>query len=109
MSRYFFEGGEYFRLESIYNNQQYKIAAGTVRVLRIQPVFGHAPGDLIKINDTEFEINYYLITFGYSDSIAHGGVLKEGADVVVYYTDSDTRFPDQKTILRIDLKKQETQ
>lgn len=102
---YFFESEKYSRLKNTYNTQQYRVVAGAVHILRTQPASGHAPGDLVRINDTELEVDYYSITFGYSTSIAHGGVLKEGQDVLVYYTDSATWVPVDRTILRIDMKK----
>ena len=44
-------------LEKRYIAHEYNIVEGVVSVLRIQPKEGHAPGDLIKIGDREFEIN----------------------------------------------------
>jgi hypothetical protein len=92
---------EYQELLSIYNNHQYRIAEGVVHVLHQQPASGHDEGDIIVIGETELEINFFVVTFGYKDTIAHNGVLREGVYARIYYTD---RGMYDTTILRIDIK-----
>jgi hypothetical protein len=42
-----------------------------------QPVHGHASGDKIIVGDRQFEIDYFRVTPGYQQTIAHGGALRE--------------------------------
>lgn len=56
-----------------------EVIEGTVRVLRQQPAYGHAPGDLIEVGGRRLEVNYFTTAPGYRTTIAHGGVLTEGA------------------------------
>lgn len=88
---------DYFNLSHIYEQQQYQVAEGTVHVLHTQPADGHDQGDIITINDVQFEVDYYFSTFGYTTTISHGGVLQEGTYARLYYWDG--------TILRVDVGK----
>lgn len=83
-------------LAKLYKNKHYKVVEGVVNVIYEQPKSGHDKGDIIKINGKEFEINYFVMTHAYSQTIAHGGVLKEGVYAKVFYYDDK--------ILRIDVK-----
>jgi hypothetical protein len=98
LSGYLSESRAYHKLVDVYNSRQYAIAEGPVQVLHTQPTSGHARGDLIRINETEFEIDYFDVTPGYKTTIRHGGWLTEGIYARVYYY--------QGTILRVDLKNQ---
>lgn len=69
-----------------YREGNYRVSEGRVTVLRKQPWGGHAAGDLIRINDgTELEVDYFSGRIGYQDTIAHGGVLREGVHARVYH------------------------
>lgn len=83
-------------LVKLYENKSYKVVEGVVSVIHEQPKSGHDKGDIITINGKEFEINYFVMTHAYSQTIAHGGVLKEGVYAKVFYYDD--------RILRIDVK-----
>jgi hypothetical protein len=61
-----------------YLNHRYDIIEGTVEVLRTQPKSGHAPADLIQIGRVQFEIDYFISTPAYRQTISHGGVLSNG-------------------------------
>jgi hypothetical protein len=98
------EKAQYARLQEIYATKQYSIAEGIVHVLHVQPGGGHDRGDIIQINGTELEVDAFLVTFGYSKSITHGGVLTDGAYARVYYTDDGKGNPWSRTILRVDVK-----
>jgi hypothetical protein len=80
--------------EALYNNHC-EVVEGRVTVLHEQPWGGHAPGDHIMIDNAEFEINYYWSTLAYKRTIAHGGVLTDGAQVRICHLDGD--------ILRVEL------
>lgn len=83
-------------LYEIYQNHQYDIVEGTVKVSFEQPANGHTQGDIIIINDKVFEINYFLVTPCYHTTIAYGGVLKDGVRARVYHYNDN--------ILRVDIK-----
>lgn len=76
---------DYLEAKQIYNNEQYQIAEGIVHVVHMQPESGHDEGDIIEINGTQLEVNFFDSTFGYKNTIAHGGVLKEGIYARLYY------------------------
>lgn len=99
---------EYAQLLNIYDGHQYKTAEGIVQVLHTQRYEGHDNGDVIKVGNTEFNINYYVRTIGYHDTLAHGGVLTEGSYARIYYYESKSEngYAGYVTILRVDLKGQ---
>jgi hypothetical protein len=72
-------------LLDVHKNGEDQVAEGNVHVLREQPVNGHASGDKITVGDQTFEVNYFLITPGYNQTIAHGGVLREGVFARLHY------------------------
>jgi len=84
-------------LFDIYTKGRYEIIEGRVQVLRKQHFHGHSPGDLIKINDSQFVIDYFTIGPEYKKTISRGGALRDGVFARIYHYKGD--------ILRIDLKK----
>ena len=84
-------------LVDAYRHQRYAIAEGDVKVLHAQPRTGHTKGDIVRIGDAELQINYFHATPAYRDTIAHGGVLKDGTHARVYHYHGE--------ILRIDVGK----
>jgi hypothetical protein len=86
----------YQALVSVYEKDRYEIVEGEVQVLHEQPESGHDNGDLIEINGKTFEIDYFVATVGYKDTIAHGGLLREGVNARIYYYED--------TILKVDIK-----
>ncbi|CAG0971024.1 hypothetical protein ANRL2_01638 [Anaerolineae bacterium] len=95
---------EFRKLQSVYTHQQYQVAEGYVHVLHMQPANGHDQGDVVNIGGVEFEIDAYMLTFGYAHIIAHGGALKEGIYARVYYYRDESLSYRPMTILRVDLK-----
>ncbi len=83
-------------LVSAYRDGRYELTEGNVHVIHKQPEYGHDKGDVILIDGVEFEVDYFGLTKAYSQTIAHGGVLKEGAYVRIYHSDGQ--------ILRIDIR-----
>jgi hypothetical protein len=55
-----------------------EVTEGAVHVTHMQPLHGHAAGDKIIVGDRQFEINYFMVTPGYRQTIAQGGALREG-------------------------------
>lgn len=76
---------EYSKLLAKYEAQQYQIAEGVVHVLHTQNPLGHDQGDIIMIDNVEFEINAYVGGWNYDKTISHGGALTEGTYARVYY------------------------
>ena len=82
-----------------YGDGKYQITEGVVHVVHEQPKTGHTKGDIIKIDDKTFEINFYGGTSAYSQTIAHGGVLREGVYARLYHY--------KGKIIRVDIRKDE--
>jgi len=61
-----------------YKTGHVEIVEGLVHVLREQPANGHAPGDLVEISGRQVEVDYFVSNSGYSTTISHGGVLRDG-------------------------------
>ena len=89
--------GHIDRLVNAYQQKQYEIVEGPVQVLHQQPATGHSKGDVVRVNGKELEVNYFLATPAYRITIAHHGVLGQGAYARLYYYNGE--------ILRIDLRK----
>ncbi len=81
----------------VYWSRTYNVSEGVVTVLHQQPREGHAQGDVVRIGDHQFEINYFRYTPGYDRTIARGGILREGVYARVCHY--------RGTILRIDIRK----
>jgi len=64
-----------------------EVTEGTVHVTHMQPLHGHASGDKIIVGDRQFEIDDFLVTPGYRQTIAHGGALREGVYARLHYYD----------------------
>ena len=85
------------RLVNAYQEKKYQIVEGPVQILHQQPKTGHSKGDIISVNGTQFEVNYFLATPAYCKTLAHGGVLSAGTDARIYYYNGE--------IIRIDIRK----
>ena len=70
---------------------------GPVGVTGMQPFHGHTSGDRIAIGGQKFEVNYFLVTVGYKETIAHGGVLHGGTYARVRHCDG--------VILKVEIRK----
>jgi len=88
----------YRSLQTAYDQGMYQIVEGAVEVSYAQPAGCNETGDLIRIDNVEFEINYcHGAPFSYNQAIENNGVLTEGAIARVYFTEG-------KTILRVDIQ-----
>jgi hypothetical protein len=94
----------YRELQDRYNLQQYLIAEGIVHVIHAQHVAGRDQSDIVKVGDTEFEINYFYQTYSYSQTINHGGALTEGTYARVFYIEMPPSSALKRLILRVDVK-----
>jgi hypothetical protein len=66
---------------------QSEVTEGTVHVIHMQSAHGHASGDNIIVGDRQFEIDYFRVTPGYRQTIAHGGALREGVYARLHHYD----------------------
>jgi len=66
--------GHINRLMKAYREKQYEIVEGQVQLLHQQLATGHSKGDIIRVNEKEFEVNYFYATPAYHNTIAHKGV-----------------------------------
>jgi hypothetical protein len=64
-----------------------EVTEGAVHVTHMQPLHGHAAGDKIIVGDRQFEIDSFLVTPGYRQTIAHGGALREGVYARLHHYD----------------------
>ena len=104
---FLFLGSSYFvsrhKQLSAYHNGLCEVVEGEVVVLhQKESIEAHDIGDVIKIDDKEFIIDY-TSTFeknacGYKQTIVRGGVLRQGVYVRVHYYD--------EKILQIDVRKE---
>src|SRR4051812_15759989 len=81
--------GQIANLADAYESGRYEVVEGDVTVLREQPAHGHTSGDRIVVGGKPFEVDYYLATPAYHDTIAHGGVLKAGVHARISHVDGN--------------------
>jgi hypothetical protein len=74
-------------LLDVYHHGKSQVVEGFVHVSHQQPPHGHSSGDKIMVGDQTFEVNYFLVTPGYKQTISHGGVLREGIFARLHYYD----------------------
>ncbi len=86
----------YQQYQQVFQSQQYQVVEGSVKVLHVFPPGGHDAGDIIVINEVEFEIRPIHNAFSYDKPIVEGGILTDGRYARIYY------YEDR--ILAIDLK-----
>jgi hypothetical protein len=79
--------GDINHLLDVYHNGKSQIAEGVVHVSHEQAATGHEAGDKVTVGDQTFEVNYFLVTPGYNQTISHGGVLREGVFARLHYYD----------------------
>ena len=75
------------RLLDIYHNGKSQVVEGIVHISHEQSAHGHSSGDKITVGDQTFEVNYFLATPGYKQTISHGGVLREGVFARLHHYD----------------------
>ncbi|MCB9586450.1 MAG: hypothetical protein H6718_13695 [Polyangiaceae bacterium] len=72
------------RLYRAYAEGKCRVVEGTVHLDHVQPWEGHDLGDVVRLGDEEFVIDHFRSTPAYHQTIAYGGVLREGAAVRVW-------------------------
>jgi hypothetical protein len=81
--------GRIERLVDAYQQGRYEVVEGEVSVGHVQPRTGHSPGDAVTVGGRTFEVNYFVATPAYKQSIAHGGALQQGAYVRIAHVDGE--------------------
>ena len=84
-------------LAAVYDSGRCRVAEGRVEVLYEQREQGHDDGDLIRVADEVFEVDYFGGSGGYRRTIAHGGALRERVYVRIHHHEGK--------ILRLDVGK----
>jgi len=75
------------RLLDVYRNGKSQVVEGVVHVAHEQPAHGHSSGDKITVGEQTFEVNYFLVTPGYKQTISHGGILRDGVFARLHHYD----------------------
>jgi hypothetical protein len=99
-----FADQRYLELQRRYNSQQYLVAEGLVHVLHTQNPNGHEKGDIVRIGNTDFEINFFRQDYSYSQTIAYGGALTEGTYARIFYVENPPSYALKYLILRVDVR-----
>jgi len=94
----------YSKLQDKYNSQKYFVAEGVVQVLHEQNYWGHDQSDIIRVGNTEFEIDAYSGGWSYGKTISHGGALSEGTYARIFYVESPFGNVVKNFILRVDIR-----
>jgi hypothetical protein len=89
--------GHIDRLVDAYAQGRYQVVEGEVSVGHVQPRGGHSSGDAVTVGGRTFEVNHFLWTPAYRQTIAHGGVLRPGAHVRIAHVDGE--------IVRVELRR----
>ena len=66
-------------------NGRCEVVEGVVEVVHLEPKTGHDPGDRIRVAGREFQYSYFTGTLPYKQTVTHGGVLVDGANVRLHY------------------------
>ena len=74
----------YQEYQDIFQNHQYQVVEGPVKVLHVFPLGGHDTGDIIVVDNVEFEIRPYSNAFFYDKTIVYGGILTNGRYARIY-------------------------
>jgi hypothetical protein len=62
-----------------------EVVAGNVTLVHEQAYGGHGNGDIIRIGQKQFEIDYFTSGFGYKQTVSHGGWLTNGVSARLHY------------------------
>jgi hypothetical protein len=71
-----------------YKNGNFDKVEGIVKVKNTEPFYGHSSEESICISNKCFSFSYYSSNPFYHQTISHGGVLKDGALVLIYSIDN---------------------
>lgn len=78
---------EYTALRSAYRHSQFSIVEGRVTNFHPMPYQGHQD-ECFSVQSETFCYSDYVVTAGFSNSASHGGPIREGLPVRVFYVGS---------------------
>ena len=81
--------GHVERLVDAMAQGRYETVEGDVTVGHVQPATGHSSGDAVTVGGRTFEVNYFVVTPAYRQTIAHGGVLQPGVHARIAHVDGE--------------------
>jgi hypothetical protein len=87
---------DYRRAVSAIRNNRAHMVEGVVRDFKPMPYTGHAMESFV-VQGVRFEYSDYVITAGFNNTSSHGGPIREGLPVKIWYLGSE--------ILRLDIKR----
>ena len=76
--------GEYLHLRSAFRRSQFSVAEGRVTSFRPMPYEGHQD-ECFSVQSQTFCYSDYGVTAGFNNSASHGGPIREGLPVRVFY------------------------
>jgi|GEM_PF-1189042 len=82
---------------SVMRNNRAKVVEGIVTQFRPMPYTGHAQESFV-VEGIRFEYSDYIITAGFNNTTSHGGPIREGLPVKIWYAGGK--------ILRLDMKQE---
>ncbi len=88
--------GEYFSMRSALQNGRYQFVEGPVEDFKPMPYEGHAM-ESFRVRTSKFEYSDYVITAGFNKTQSHGGPIREGLKVRIYFVEN--------TILRLEVER----
>jgi hypothetical protein len=89
------------RLVNELNSPKIVTTEGLISVEFEQPYTGHTGGDIIRINNYTFDIDYFHATLYYHRTIAHGGFLTNGKYFKIYFIPSENKNTNNWKILKL--------
>jgi hypothetical protein len=92
--------GDYRAATHAMHTNQAKIVEGVVTQFIPMPYTGHAMESLV-VQGVRFEYSDYVITAGFNNTTSHGGPIREGLPVRIWYRGNE--------ILRLDVAKRPNQ
>jgi len=87
---------DYRRAVSAIRNNRAHMVEGVVRDFKPMPYAGHATESFV-VQGVRFEYSDYVITAGFNNASSHGGPIREGLPVKIWYLGRE--------ILRLDIKR----
>ena len=85
----------YRRAVNAVRNHRAQVIEGVVTDFKPMPYTGHAM-ESFAVNGVRFEYSDFVITAGFNNTSSHGGPIREGLPVKIWYSGGE--------ILRLDIK-----
>jgi hypothetical protein len=96
---------EYMYLVHLERTHQYQVVEGTVTNFVPMPYNGKGTVEVFEVRNVRFEYSDYRSTAAFNHSRSHGGPIREGLQVRIWYVDRSDGGHD---IIRLEIKKSPT-